>query len=151
MKKITLTPDEQIIVETIALNREAYDQGNRIKDRLATSRNRNENIINATGAEFAAAKALNVYPPLTWTEIGGVDLLGPKKHRCDVKWIPPGSRAMSVRDNGREADYYIGVRGEFPTYEILGSLSAAQVKTYPILNGRNNTRYRSIPVEALLA
>lgn len=146
--RISLTPDEAIIIETIALNRKAYDEGNSIPDHLATDKDPDEVAIDSLGAEFAVCKLLNMYPPITWTEIIGHDLVV-KGKRWDVKQVDRGKPYISIRSTRRVADYYIGVRGEMPNYEVIGWISAAKAKAGPPLDGYKGTKYWRVPLSRL--
>lgn len=146
---VNLTDDESIIVETIVTNRYIKNRGDGVDDRLAANRDPIENDIEAFGAELAVCKHFNIYPDLQWTEFRNNDLRI-NGFRVDVKKI--FGRNMNVRKTSRsnEVDYYVGVGGSFPDYQILGALSAERVKSYELKQGRNDTEYWSIPVDHLL-
>jgi len=141
--KVVLSDDEALLAEDLALRRYHFNRGTKITDHLATDRDAVSNDIEAIGAEFAVAKHYNAFPSLNWRK-GRDDFdLILSGHKVDVKWSPTANMNVRVVAH-KDVEYFIGVTGSMPNYEIVGSLSVQAVEKYPIKEGRNDTKYRSI-------
>lgn len=76
----------------------------------------------ATGAEIVVAKALGLYPDLTWKDWLVADLTLHNGLTLDVKYVdaPHKGLAVPVHKARRRCDIYVLVQGRLPDYEIVG-------------------------------
>lgn len=116
---VTLSPEETIVARHIARERDKKDREAHVKDQLVTKRDPVTNTINSVGAEFAAARYLNLWPDLSYMLLKriGQDLNG---HGWVIDVKLGGSDRFSIHAPARECDAYIGVSGVMPRYSIRG-------------------------------
>lgn len=82
-----------------------------------------ETVFHGACAEYAYAKAFNLYPDFTThPRSGGVELLSRKQLKVDVKQTPnpKGRLLVKLGVEPGEADFYVLVTGVPPTFHIRG-------------------------------
>ena len=122
MNFITLTKEEQKIVEFIAKLRVARNKKAGVTSTTTFKDTQYEVDLNGFGAEMAFGRMCNLYPDFT-TQIrsGGEDFHFHNGYLVDVKNCNFKVNGMYVRKGAEDkADVFVLMRGEFPTYQFLG-------------------------------
>lgn len=130
MIEIKLNPDEEALVKLLADQRNKHDRKVKRKDHLKADRSKAKFIEeNGLGGEFAAAKALNVYPDITSTQISQFDILLPDGTKAEIKTTEYGHGKLIVRKKSG-GDIYILVTGKIPNYKVIGFIAKRDLDKY---------------------
>lgn len=123
---ITLTESEQRICHWLAKMRHARNRATGTRDARIGPQSPEQTDLEGIGAEFAAAKMLNVYPDLDIDHRPGFDVLTHHGDRVDVKATryKNGKLVVARWKASGEVDCYLLVIGTFPTYRIAGFVSS---------------------------
>jgi len=129
--KVTLNKYEVEICEIIAEKRRSTNRQVGILEPNLSGNNEDysnleiamEREIDGVGAEFAFAKACNLYPEFNCEpRKGGSELVGRTRARIDVKQTPyPYGKLIAHSEKDiKKTDTYVLVIGKMPTFTIIG-------------------------------
>jgi hypothetical protein len=129
MQIVTLNHTEQLIVQFIAKQRFKSNRESGVKDRKV-DQNTEMPDLNGFGAEMAFCKIFNLYPDFSIEPRKGTyDVLNKKGERVDIKTTKyrNGHLLALKTKTKKDCDIYILVVGEFPSYQIAGSISSEEL------------------------
>lgn len=119
--RITLNESEQRIARWLAKQRYANNRKNNVEDRKVGPQSNEFTDLNGIGAELAFCKMLNIYPDLSvCPRSGGHDCISPKGYKIDVKSTKYENGRLLAMLGKEDAEVYVLVVGEFPTYRWVG-------------------------------
>lgn len=121
--EIELNEAEQAIAKYLAKRRYRKNRTKGVENRRIGPQSDWETDLNGIGAELACCKMFNIYPDLsTNVRRGGYDCISPKGHKIDVKATKyKTGRLLAVEGKtGGDADIYVLMIGEFPSYRCAG-------------------------------
>lgn len=127
---VTLNEIEVEICEMLAKRRFVSNRKNGVHDAKIGPQSNRETDVDGICAEFAFAKALNLYPDFSISpRKGGVELISRRRKRVDVKQTKYAHGKLLVTQNTQvaDADIYVLVTGQMPVFQIAGWASAHQV------------------------
>jgi hypothetical protein len=127
--RVRLNPVEVEICELIAAARYNVNRRAGVTDGKIGPQSVDVTDLDGIGAEFAAAKALNLYPDFSVSpRSGGVELISRTMARLDVKQTRYPNGRLLVTHNTRptDADVYILAVGAMPEFSIIGWCYSAQ-------------------------
>jgi len=127
---VKLNETEVLICDWLAEKRYEINRENNIKNLKVSNQPWKEVELDGIGAEFAVAKALNIYPDLTLSvRSGGVELVSKTHARIDVKQTkyPDGMLLSLTSKKGEDIDTFILVTGTMPEYTIVGWCQAVDL------------------------
>lgn len=130
--KITLTDSEQRIVRWLAEQRRSSNRRSGVANGRVGPQDDGYTDLNGVGAEFAFAKARNLWPDMTiGPRHGGPDCLAHNGAKIDVKCTKyaNGQLLAVAGKSAYDADYYVLLVGEFPAYTLIGWAAASELIT----------------------
>lgn len=120
---VTLDRGERAVARLIADARYTNNRSSGVENQRIGPQSDEETDLSGIGAELAFCKLTNVYPDLTVEPRGGGwDCLSQKFSRIDVKTTTyPNGKLLARRTKTvNDADIYVLMVGEFPTYRWVG-------------------------------
>jgi hypothetical protein len=123
---VTLTWYERLVATTIGLLRQTMSELRGTDRPLCSGEPSDENNIHSAGAEMAVAKFLSRY----W--LAGVNTFKDPDVAPNIEvrrnTYPEGQSLLKVKPTDPDERRYVMVRGEMPTYEIVGWLWGHEAK-----------------------
>ena len=117
---ITLEDFELRVCKVISIERYKYNRRLGHESGMRIPEDHFKNELNGVAAEFALAKALNVWPPLSVTEAAPADMLF-NNVTIDVKQTPrKAGRLIMAVEKRKFCDWYCLVTGVVPEFTIVG-------------------------------
>ena len=138
VNRVTLTDTEVLIAEIVGKERKRKNGEVGICSDDWTGQGKERQEINAFGAEMAFCKFIGVYPDFsTDPRSGGSDC---EYNGCtyDVKHTPrlDGNLIVDIDKELGMSDFYVLVRGDMPTYEVVGWVHEAHIIKKNMINHR---------------
>lgn len=130
MSRIILNATEQRLAQYVGRCRAQVNRAGGVRDQQCSHRMTGEEVdVEGAGAEIALAKLLNVYPDLSLEpRKGGADLLwGVLRVDAKTTRYPQGQLLATMYKTRGGVDVYALLVGPFPTYELKGFCSEAQL------------------------
>jgi len=125
--KITLSENEQRLAKFIARSRYENARSNNVKDMKMGSQSNEETDLEGFGAELAYCKLMNLFPDLeTGDSLPNFDCVSRLGVTIDVKATKrkSGHLLATLKKKNNPPDKYVLIVGEFPSYKIVGEVSA---------------------------
>lgn len=120
---VTLNHTEAEICEELAEKRYKNNRKENVVNLKVSDQPWKEVELDGLGAEFAVAKALNIYPDfIISARAGGVELVARNHARIDVKQTkyPDGRLLSLITKKDEDIDVFVLVTGRMPKYRIVG-------------------------------
>ena len=139
LQEICLNTVEQRIAKFVAKTRHDTNRSKGVVDKKVGGQGAEQTDLDGIGAELAYCKITNSYPdfddsPGTW------DALSKKGARIDVKTTRyRGGHLVSRMGSNSDAEIYVLLVGEFPSYRVAGWTTADHLMGTEINLGRGPT------------